>query len=135
MATTLQDMHQRCQQRRERGHAAVVMVVLLVTLSLMATAMIARTGNQIDVAVQQAGGVRTLYAAEAGLSMAARELSLATDEDGDGVVGSIGAGKKGPPMLDGAAFSVTIQKKAGQNVVTSSGRTATSIRQLVVTLE
>lgn len=120
---------------RQRGHAAALMVVLLVTLSLLVTAMIARTGRGRDVAVQQAGGARALYAAEAALSMSAREISLANDADGDGVIGSIGTEKMGPPTLGGAALSASASVKGGKTHILASGRTSTAIREVAETLK
>jgi hypothetical protein len=75
-----------------RGTVMVVAVVVLVVLQLAVVTAILGGAREQDLTVRRLDAARALYAAEAGLNVALREIALQADESGDGAIGSIGGG-------------------------------------------
>ncbi len=74
-----------------RGGIAVALVMALVILQLIIVGMVVAGSRDQALGVHRAESLRTLYAAESGLSMSMRELASESDEDGDGTIGSVSA--------------------------------------------
>lgn len=97
--------------RHRRGGAAVAIVLALVVLQLVVVGMVVAGSREQALGVHRAESLRSLYAAEAGVQMALRELATGVDEDGDGTVGSISADGQSAtgPLLLGARISSELQ--------------------------
>lgn len=125
----------RPRQMARRGGAAVAIVIALVVLQLVVVGMVVAGSRDQSLGVHRAESLRSLYAAEAGVQMALRELAVGTDEDGDGTIGSISAdGQEGTgPRLQGSRINVVIESadpSSGELVALGAG--TLSERQLRV---
>lgn len=75
--------------RMRRGSVLVAVLVVLVIAELALVGVVVRSGRDAALIVRSAEATRALYGAEAGLALAARELALGLDEDGDGSIGGV----------------------------------------------
>ena len=117
--------------RSGRGGIAVAIVIALVLLQLIVVGMVMAGSRDQALGVHRAESLRTLYAADAGLEMALRELASNADEDGDGTIGSISADSlatTGPLLLGSristllAASSPTAGEIVSRSVATQASR-------------
>lgn len=122
-------------RRARRGGAAVAVVIALVILQLVVVGMVVAGSRDQALGAPRAESLRSLYAAEAGVQMALRELAVGADEDGDGTIGSIsadGQGETGPQLL-GSRINVALESdepSSGELVALGAG--SRSERQLRV---
>lgn len=119
-------------QRGRRGTAAVAMIIVLVVLQLVVVGLVNGGAREQDLTTKRLDTVRAVYAAEAGINMAIRELMNNADEDGDGAVGSISSdGNSGnDPALGVARFTVTRTVAGGQTTLLSAGRCGDARRSI-----
>ncbi len=116
-----------------RGTIVVALVAALVVLQLLVVALAIAGARDQDLSVRRLEAARAYYAADAGASMAMRELVLDSDEDGDGGIGSVwsnaigGAPAIGPA---GGVSPVSVSDVGGTSVVTSSGSSGVSTRTI-----
>ncbi len=122
---------------RRRGVAAVAMVLVLLLVGILVIAMVVRGGRDQLLTVRRLETVRSFYAAEGGMNMAIAELINGSDEDGDGVIGSISddGNDANDPAIGSARFMVELDSSGSETVVTSWGRSGESRRRAEATLE
>ncbi len=125
-----------------RASAAVAMIIVLVILQLAVVAAISGAGRATgpgDLAAARLDAARAFYAVEAGMNMALREVMLAADEDGDGVIGGISddaIDSTDPDLGHGARVRVTrSQPEPGLLLLTSRARSGEARRAIQATLE
>lgn len=116
---------------------ATVLLLLVVGASVLMVASL--TGRQSGLVSARTDTVRAFYAAEAGLHLAVRELTLSQDEDGDGVVGGIasdGLGAGGRMIGTGEAASVRVFRASvdGSERLMAEGRAGDALRRIEITL-
>ncbi|MCP3904913.1 MAG: hypothetical protein GY715_14910 [Planctomycetes bacterium] len=118
--------------RRHRGAAAIVMVVLLLVLNLIVMGMVMTGGGDSAISVLNVDGVRAMYATEAGMNMALRELIVNLDEDTDGTVGSISddANDANDPVVGTAAVVVSRTDGVTNATIRSRGRARDAARAI-----
>lgn len=118
-----------------RGVAALVMVLLLLLINLIIIGAALSGARDQDVSVRRIETVRAFYAAEAGANMAVRELYVGSDEDGDGIVGSVSddGDDSNDPTIGAARFNV--KQGSAPVVVRSGGRSGTARRTIDITVE
>lgn len=123
--------------RTRRGAAGIAAVIALVILQLAVVGMVVSGTRHHDLTVHRLDSVRAVYAAEAGMNMAVRELVLNSDHDGDGTVGSISndGDAANDPALGVAQVYVTRTITAGQTLVVSLGRCGGARTRIESTLE
>lgn len=129
--------HHARNRADRRGTLLASVVVLLILLQLFAMAIVTAGGRDHDLAARRAETLQAFYAAEAGANMALRELMLNSDEDGDGVVGSIsndGIDGNDPAIGQGRVRVVKVTV-ASQTTVTSTGRLREARRAISMLLE
>lgn len=119
-------------RRARRGGAAVVAVVLLVVLQLVAIAMVSGGAREQAAKSLRLEGLRATYGADGALAMAAREVVLNTDEDGDGGVGSVSAGGSwaNDPALGPARMHATAVVNGSTTTVTAESEAGAAQRRL-----
>jgi Tfp pilus assembly protein PilX len=129
-------MH-RLHRPGRRGVAAVGMIVLLLVVELIVIGMVLGGARDQDLTMRRCETIRAFYAAEGGMNMAIREMMLASDEDGDGGIGTISDdGDPGTdPVIGGATVSVRAVAGAGQTTLESVGVSGEARRQLEAVLE
>lgn len=127
----------RRDSARQRGMVAIGVVLALVLLSVVVVAAVIAGARRQDVTASRVRSTRALYAAEAGLNMAFRELMSSTDEDGDGGIGSVSDDDddENDPAVPGARFRVGVSSSGSQVTITSEGRSEGVSRRLSATLE
>lgn len=120
-----------------RGSVAVVMFIALILLQVVVAGMVLTGARDQDLMQRRVETVRSLYAAEAGMNMAIRELVQNADEDGDGVIGSISddGNAANDPNLAGGRVVVTKVTAGGVTTVTSRGRCGAAVREIEATLQ
>ncbi len=126
----------RRRRASERGAVAIGILLALVLLQVMLVAAVVGGVRQQDMTVTRVQSTRALYAAEAGLNMALREMMRGVDEDADGVIGSISNDNNADndPGVIGARFHVIAVTAGSVTTLTSVGRADGTSRQLVATL-
>lgn len=120
------------QRSVRRGSAAVALVVTLGLLSLVVVGVVMTGARDTNVGTDRMDGLRAEMAAEAGLQMAIREVSLGSDEDKDGSAGTIGSGA--PLPLGGASVQVSMASKGSTVTLTSTGTRGNAVRTLQATM-
>ena len=130
-------MAQRPGAVRRRGVAAVIMVLVLLLAGLLVISLVIRGGRDQQLTVRRLETVRSFYAAEGGMNMAIAELINDSDDDGDGIIGSISddGNDANDPALGSARFLVELDTVGLQTVLTSWGRSGESRRRVKATLE
>lgn len=130
-------MKPRPTGRKQRGTAAIGVVIALVLLQLTVAGMVLAGARDHDLTQRRVDTLRAFYAAEAGVNMAVRELTTSTDSDGDGVVGSISADgvDTNDPAIGPARVNVTLVVADGLTTVTARGRAGESVRVLRLTAQ
>lgn len=125
------------RSRLRRGTAAVAVIIALVLLQLAVAGMVLGGARDHDLSARRLDTVRAFYAAEAGMSMAARELMNNTDADGDGAIGSISndSNLSNDPLLGVARVYATKTVVGAVTTITSRGRSSDSTRQIQMTLQ
>ncbi len=128
-----------------RGLAIVVMVLLMMIIDLIIIGMVVTQARDHDLTVRRLQTVEALYAAEAGVNMSMRELSIPADEDGDNDgswplgIGTISddTNPATDPTLGNAQFVVTAEPDTpvgGQTTITSEGRSGDARRRIQAVL-
>ena len=122
---------------RRRGMAAIVMIVLLLILDLIIIRIVIGGARDHDLTVRRAETIQAIYAAEAGMNMAIREIMNGTDEDGDGAIGTISddATPANDPTFGPAQVLVTSARAGSQTTLTSQGRAGEARREIEALLE
>lgn len=124
-------------KRVRRGTAAIGVIIALVLLQLTVVGMVMAGAREHDLTTKRLDTLRAFYAAEGGVNMAVRELTVATDADGDGVVGSISADgvDSDDPVIGSARVGVTLTVSDGITTVTARGRAGDAVRVLRLTAQ
>ena len=125
----------RCHDRR--GAVVVMLIVALVLALLVVSGLVLSTGREQDLTVRRLEAVQSLYAAEAGMNMAIRELVTNTDDDGDGTIGTVSddGNAANDPAFGNARVRVTLTINGSTTVLTSIGRSGDAERHLEGSLE
>ena len=128
-----------CHHSR-RGTVAVAVIVMLMIINLIVLSMTISQAHDHDLTVRRLETVQALYAAEAGVNMAVRELMEDADEDIDGTIGTISNDTDDgtDPTLGNAAFVVVAVADTpfvGQTTLTSQGRSGEARRQMSTVIE
>lgn len=121
----------------QRGSVAVTLLIALVVLQVVVAGMVLTGARDQDLMQHRAQTVRALYAAEAGMNMAVREVMRNADEDGDGGVGTISndGNAANDPNLSGGRVVVTKSTVGGVTTLTSRGRCGSAVRQVQAVLQ
>lgn len=72
-----------------RGAVSAAALVVLVVTAVMVLGSTRTNRTEQDLTVARMQTMRAFYAAESAIQLALREITIATDEDGDGVIGGI----------------------------------------------
>jgi len=123
-----------------RATVAVAMIVMLMIINLIVLSITVSQAHDSDLTVRRLETVQALYAAEAGVNMAVRELMEDSDEDVDGTIGTISDDTDDgtDPTLGNAAFVVVAAADTpfvGQTTLTSQGRSGEARRQMSTVIE
>lgn len=122
-----------------RGAALVAMIMVMIIVDLIIVSVVIGGARDHDLTVRRADTIRAMYAAEAGMNMALRELIIGIDEDGDLVAGSISDdGDPGnDPSLGTAQFSVisSYDTVLEETTLTSTGRAGDARREMQAELK
>ncbi len=124
---------------------AVAMIVLMIVVDLIIVSMVVSQARDHDLTVRRLQTIEALYAAEAGVNMSIRELSIPADEDGDDDgswplgIGTISddTNPATDPTLGNAQFVVTAEADTpvvGQTTITSEGRSGDARRRMQAVL-
>jgi Tfp pilus assembly protein PilX len=126
-----------CKQPARRGTVAVAMLVALILLQVVIAGMVLTGARDQDLMERRVETARALYAAEAGMNMAIREVMQNADEDGDGAIGSISddGNAVNDPDLSGGRVVVSRAEDGGMITLTSTGRCGESVRSIKATLQ
>jgi hypothetical protein len=120
---------------RRGGGAAVGMVVMMVIAQLVILSVVVAGARDQDTRVLRYDTMRSQYAADAVTQMALRELFDATDEDGDGAVGSIAGGVvANGPQVNGARGAASVAASGTSRTVLVHGSAGSCTRAMVVNL-
>ena len=68
---------------------AVIAVIVLLLTSLFIIGIVSGSARDLNSSARRLETVQAFYAAEAGVNMALREIIINSDEDSDGIIGSI----------------------------------------------
>ena len=128
-----------------RGMIAVAMIVLMIIVDLIIVGMVISQARDHDLTVRRLQTIESFYAAEAGVNMSMRELSIPADEDGDNDgswplgIGTISddTNPATDPTLGNAQFVVTAEPDTpvgGQTTITSEGRSGDARRRIQAVL-
>ena len=109
--------------RHRRGAVGIAVVGLLVLLEVVVVVAVVGGGLHQDLTMQRIDTNRAFYAAEGGVAMAVREAWIATDEDGDGVIGGVSDDGDQPnnPSIGGASVSVSPTLAGGVTTFSATG--------------
>ncbi len=128
-----------CHHSR-RATVAVAVIVMLMIINLIVLSMTISQAHDHDLTVRRLETVQALYAAEAGVNMAVRELMEDDDEDVDGTIGTISDDDDDgtDPTLGTAKFVVSAVEDTpldGQTSLTSQGRSGEARREMSTVIE
>jgi hypothetical protein len=117
--------------------AAVAMIAALLVTMMIIVGMVLGGSRDHELTVRRAETVRAIYAAEAGMNMAIREISLGSDEDGDGGIGTVSddGNDANNPSFGMASFVVTSSTSGGTTTLTSTGSAGESRREFEAVTE
>jgi len=112
----------------------------LLIVDLIVVSVVLGQGRDHDLTIRRLETVSALYAAEAGVNMAIRELMEDADEDLDGTVGTISddSNDANDPALGTANFVVTATADTpdvGLTTLTSQGRCGEARREMESVME
>jgi hypothetical protein len=109
--------------RARNGAVAVSIIIVLVIIDLIVVGLVLNGSREQMLAVNTVGSIQAFYAAEAGLNMGMREITINADEDGDCLTGSVSHdGDTGNnPGFGPSSFMVAATSAAGQTTVQSYG--------------
>jgi Tfp pilus assembly protein PilX len=112
-------------------------IVVLLVLNIIVIGMVNAAGGQHDLTKRRLDTVRAFYAAEGGMHMAIREMSLSTDEDGDTGVGTISddTNDATDPAIGDGNVAVTSATAGSETTLTSRGRSGDARRQMAAVTE
>ncbi len=121
------------------------MILLMMIIDLIIIGMVVTQSRDHDPTVRRLQTIEALYAAEAGVNMSIRELSIPADEDGDDDgswpfgIGTISddTNPATDPTLGNAQFVVTAEANTpvvGQTTITSEGRSGDARRRMQAVL-
>jgi Tfp pilus assembly protein PilX len=122
---------------RRRGVVGVLVVMAMLMGSLLVASMLVVQASERDVSIHRLESARALYAAEAGINMALREVYFNADHDGDGVAGTISndGNDANDPAFNAARVIVTRVVVGPQTTYTSTGRSGDARRSAQATVE
>ena len=123
------------QQRNRRGSVGLSVLLLMLLLDLILVGAVIAGARELDLDRERLDGARAQYAADAAMNRALREVYAATDEDGDGGVGTISndANESDDPALGVARFSAA--RTAGSpSVITASSWCGDAQRSLSISM-
>lgn len=119
-----------------RGSVVVAVIIALIVLQLVVVSLTVSGARDHGLAVRRIESARAFYGAEAGLSMAMREIAMNTDEDADGTIGGLGGYTSGtlstaPVTASTSGLITTLAAggtsgQASRTVAASVSRTSTS---------
>ena len=119
-----------------RGATAIVMVVVMLLVAMIVIGSAISGARDQDLTVRRVETVQSIYAAEAGINMAIREVVNNTDEDGDGTIGSISddGNDANNPTFGSATVLVTTQASGDDTLLVSVGTHGNATRRIEATL-
>lgn len=106
-----------------RGTASVAIIVLLVLLQIIVAGIVLSGARDQELSVQRLASARSYYAADSGMHMAVREVSLGVDVDADGAIGSISnnGSSADDPRIGGTPLVATAAAGGGGTLITILG--------------
>lgn len=116
------------------GSAVVAVIVALVVLQLAVVVIVLAGSRDQSTSATRMQAAQAQYSAEGVAAMAVRELTLGTDEDGDGGIGSIAAGAAADPVIRGAAARATVSTVGTVSTVSVSGDSGPAHRSLTLSV-
>ena len=121
-----------CYQASNRGSALITVLIIVMVLGFAVVGVVGVGSRSHTLTRHRMNTARAFYAAEAGMNMAMRELSLGLDEDGDGIIGSISddSDDSNDPSIGGGRVSVSLSIASGQMMLVSTGRCDSSSRRI-----
>ena len=127
----------RTRNGSRRGAIGVTAVLALVVLQLVVVGGVISGAREDDTTVQRLDTERAFYAGEGGMNMAIREVLSNTDEDGDGVVGSISndGSLLNDPAIGTAHVYVVKSVSGATTTLISRGRAGIARRQISTDIE
>ena len=123
--------------RHRRATVAISMVIALVIVDLIIISVVIGGARDHNLTVHRVQSIPSFYAAEAGMNMAIREIMVNTDEDADGVIGTISddATPANDPTFGEAQVLVTAAVAGPTTTLTSQGRSGQARREIEASLE
>lgn len=120
-----------------RGAIGVTAVLALVVIQLIVVGGVISGAREDDTTIQRLDTERAFYAGEGGMNMAIREVLSNTDEDGDGVVGSISNNGSllDDPVIGTARVYVVKSVSGVTTTLVSRGRAGIARRQITTDIE
>jgi hypothetical protein len=108
---------------RERGAVGIAIVIVLVILQLVIVIAVVAGSRDQNLIARRMETQRALYATEAGVNMAVRELMKGVDYDGDGGIGTISndGNSANNPVIGAGSVSVSAATSGSQRTLTSVG--------------
>jgi len=130
-------LHVCSYQSSRKGTVLVAFVAFLLMSEIAILGLVLNTARHQYVAVDRLDTIRAFYASEGGMNMAMREIMINSDEDGDGVIGTISDDSNStndPSIGDGTTF-VNSQIVGTTRTLTSAGKSGQAVRELNAVLE
>ncbi len=120
-----------------RGTVLVAVIVLLLLAELIVFGLVISMGEDQSMTIDRADTVRAFYAAEAGLRMGTREVFLSSDEDEDGIIGTISddGDPDNDPMIGTAKLYVRRGTVDNMVTIVSLGRAGGTKRMVFLQLQ
>jgi hypothetical protein len=116
------------------------MVAVLVIVSLIIIGTVIGGARDHDLTVKRTETIGAFYAAEAGMNMAIREVKVDSDEDLDGLIGTVSndLDEVTDPTFGNAGVAVVAGidvPAVGQATLTSQGRSGEARREMQTVME
>ena len=113
------------------------MIIVLIIAELVIIGIVLGGARDQDLSVTRLSTVHAFYAADAGMNMALREIATATDDDGDGEIGSISDDGNDANDLDigPAQVRVSVDRTALATTLTSTARCGEAMRDQRLVIE
>ncbi|MCZ6835909.1 MAG: hypothetical protein O7G85_09060 [Planctomycetota bacterium] len=118
--------------RTRRGSVAVAVLIVLLLMGLFVVGIVKVGARDQDLGARRLETVRAFYAAEGGINMALREVTLGLDEDNDGSIGTISddGNDANDPMFGPASVQVELDFSLSTLTLRSRGRAGAARRKI-----
>ena len=118
--------------RSRRGSVAVAVLIVLLLMGLFVVGIVKVGARDQELGARRLETVRAFYAAEGGINMALREVTLGLDEDNDGSIGTISddGNDANDPMFGPASVQVELDFSLSTLTLRSRGRAGSARRKI-----